>query len=112
MPEFPNDAKMPIPVDDAKKFSGYPDIEIRIVKFLESDRAHAHSRDEIGTGIGFDRQQIKADESGNYWTWENFGAVMGVLGESIELERGLEQLVRKGTIKLSIMNEKKHYYLA
>ena len=108
---------MPIPVDDAKKFSGSSDIEIRIVKFLESHTTEAQSSDDIGTGIGYVTLQFQPDElrlrlRGNYWNRQNVGKALGLFLDGIDLDRGLERLVRKGTIKASIIDGTKYYNLA
>jgi len=38
---------MPIKVEDAKRFSGYDQLEVMIIKFLESHKDNAYAAEEI-----------------------------------------------------------------
>jgi len=63
---------MPIKVEDAKKYKGYEEDELKIVKFLESHKGYAYTSDELRKEIGF-RGVYIPDERGSYWTWQNVG---------------------------------------
>jgi len=43
---------MPIKVEDAKRFSGYGQLEVMIIKFLESHKDNAYSAEEIRQNLG------------------------------------------------------------
>jgi hypothetical protein len=43
---------MPIKVEDAKRFSGYGQLEVMIIKFLESHKDNAYAAEEIRQNLG------------------------------------------------------------
>jgi len=43
---------MPIKVEDAKRFSGYDQLEVMIIKFLESHKDNAYAAEEIRQYLG------------------------------------------------------------
>jgi hypothetical protein len=43
---------MPIKVEDAKRFSGYDQLEVMIIKFLESHKDNAYAAEEIRQNLG------------------------------------------------------------
>lgn len=67
------DENMPIKVEDAKKYEGYEEDEVKIARFLNEHEKNAYTQDEIMIGIGMASTVYTKDEKGSYWTWENAG---------------------------------------
>lgn len=102
---------MPIKVEDAKKYKGYKEDEVKIADFLTKNKSDAFTEEEIGKGIGKTSIVYAPDEKGSYWTWQNVGlftlnVVNGIFFRSI-----LEEMVKKGKIRVSEVAGKRYYFI-
>jgi len=52
---------MPIKVEDAKRFGGYEQLEVMIIKFLESHKDNACTAEEIRENLGLKHDNPKLD---------------------------------------------------
>jgi hypothetical protein len=98
---------MPIKVEDAKRFRGYEELEIRITKFLESHREYAYTSDEIREALG-----LKIKPPSNELTLQNIGlAVLDAFFAAYFEVFVLDRMVKEGKIKVSEVGGKKYYYV-
>jgi hypothetical protein len=101
---------MPIKVEDAKKYKGYEEDEIKILKFLEAHKGYAYTSEEIRKGLGFKAIYIP-DEKGSYLTLRNIGMFALDVAHAVLFEMNLDQMVRKGKIKVSEVAGEKYYFV-
>jgi hypothetical protein len=102
---------MPIKVEDAKKYKGYEEDEIKIARFLNEHPENAYTQDEIMKGIGMIPIVYAKNENGSYWTWENAGKLALDVARSVSFEKTLDEMVKKGRIKVSEVAGKKYYFI-
>lgn len=101
---------MPIRVEDAKKYRGYEEDEIKIVKFLESHKGYAYASEEIRKGIGFSAVYVP-DEQGSYWPPQNIGMFILDVSHAVLFDMTLERMVKEGKISVSEVAGKKYYFI-
>jgi len=101
---------MPIKTEEAKKYKGYKEEEIKIVKFLETHREYAYTAEEIRQGIGFGAVYIP-DEKGSYWTPQNIGMFVLDIVHAVLFEMRLERMAKEGKISVSEVAGKKYYFI-
>jgi hypothetical protein len=103
--------KMPIKAEDAKKYKGYQEDEVKIAQFLEKNKGNAFTDEEVMKGIGKTPKVYTPDEKGSYWTWQNVGNfTVEVLG-AVSFRNTLNDMVRKGKIKVSEVAGITYYYI-
>jgi hypothetical protein len=78
---------MPIRVEDAKRFRGCGELEVMIVKFLESHREYAYTSDEIRETLG-----LKMKPLSNRLTLQNIGLIILDVISAVALEYILKYL--------------------
>jgi hypothetical protein len=102
---------IPIKVEDAKKYKGYKEDEVKIASFLTNNKGNAFTEEEIEKGIGKTPIVYTPDEKGSYWTWQNVGLfTVGVI-DGIFFRTTLEEMVKKGKIRVSEVAGKKYYFI-
>jgi len=97
---------MPIKVEDAKRFSGYDQLEVMIIKFLESHREYAYTSDEIREALG-----LKIKPPSNELTLQNIGLIILDAVSAVAFEYILSNMVREGKVKVSMVGGKNYYYV-
>ena len=102
---------MPIKVEDAKKYEGYEEDEVKIAGFLTKNTGNAFSLDEIMKGIGETPIVYTKDEKGSYWTWENAGKFARDVANSILFSNTLDEMVKKRKINVREVAGKKYYFI-
>jgi hypothetical protein len=102
---------MPIKVEDAKKYEGYEEDEVKIARFLNEHAENAYTQDEITKGIGMTPTVYTKDEKGSYWTWENAGKFALHVANRILFKDTLEKMVKTGKIKASESGGKRYYFI-
>jgi len=102
---------MPIKVEDAKKYEGYEEDEVKIASFLTRNTGNAYSQDEIMKGIGKTPMVYAKDEKGSSWTWENAGKFALDVANSIFFRNTLDEMVKKRKINVREVAGKKYYFL-
>ena len=90
---------MPISTEEAKKYEGYQETEIEIVKFLEKNKGKAFLKVEIMDGIGVGVSALRPDEKGSYWTWPNVTSFALAVAYNVSFQNTLDELSRKGKIE-------------
>jgi hypothetical protein len=85
---------MPIKVEDAKRFSGYDQLEVMIIKFLESHKDNAYSAEEIRQNLGLKHDNPILD------------FVLAFAFSFI-----LHNMVREGKVKVSTVGGIDYYYV-
>jgi len=85
---------MPIKVEDAKRFSGYDQLEVMIIKFLESHKDNAYAAEEIRQNLG-----LKHNDP-------IFDAVLAFVFSLI-----LHNMAREGKVKVSTVGGIDYYYV-
>lgn len=103
--------KMPIKVEEAKKYAGYEDDEVKIAKFLTKNSGQAFLEDEIMRGIGKTQLSFTPDEKGSYWTGQNVGFFALNVASIVFFRNTLENMVRKRKINVSEVAGKKYYFI-
>lgn len=101
---------MPIKVEDAKKYKGYEETELKIIKFLEKHKGYAYTSEEIRERIGF-KAVYTPDERGSYWTWQNIGIFALDVTHAVLFTMILERMAKEGKISSSEVAGKKYYFL-
>lgn len=96
---------MPIKSEDAKKYKGYEGDEIKIAFFLEKNKGTAFTSEEVIKGLG--NMGFAPDEKGSYWTWQNLGTLLN----AVSLRTTLDNMVRKGKVKVSEVAGITYYYI-
>jgi hypothetical protein len=102
--------KMPIKVEEAKKYKGYEKDEIKMVKFLETHKGYAYTSEEIRKGLGFEATYIP-DEKGSYLTPQNIGMFVLDLSHAVLFEMTLDRMAEEGKIRVREVAGKKYYSL-
>jgi len=102
---------MPIEVEDAKKYKGYEEDEVRIANFLTENKSKAFTEEEIEKGIGKKSLTYAPDEKGSYWTWQNVGNLTLNVLNGLFLRDTLKQMVKKGKIRVSEVAGKEYYFI-
>jgi hypothetical protein len=102
---------MPMKVEDAKKYEGYQEDEVKIARFLNEHKGNAYTLEEIMKGIGGTPIPFTPNEKGSYWTWENAGKFALEVANFVFFRNTLNEMVKKGRIKISEVAGKKYYYV-
>jgi len=97
---------MPIKAEDAKKYKGYQENEIRIAQFLEKNKGSAFTSEEVIKGVG-KTVGFAPDEKGSYITWQNLNTLL----DAVSVSTTLNDMVRKGKIKASVVAGITYYYI-
>jgi len=97
-------------VEDAEKYQGYEEIEVKIARFLDEHKGTSYTEDEIKKGIGEIPMVYTKDEKGSYWTWENAGKFAVDVANSLFFRDTLNEMVKKKRIKASEVGKEKYYY--
>jgi len=101
---------MPIKIEDAKKYEGYEEDEVKIAGFLTRDTGNAFSLDEIMKGIGETPIVYVKDEKDSYWTWENAGKFALDVANRILFKNTLDEMLKKRKISVREVAGKKYYF--
>lgn len=102
---------MPIKVEEAKKYKGYKEDEVKIARFLEKNKGNAFTPEEIRKGIGRTDIVYTADEKGDYWTWQNAGFFALNVADRVLFNMTLEEMVKERKISVSEVAGKKYYFV-
>lgn len=102
---------MPIKVEDAKKYKGYEEEEVKITHFLERNKGNAFTEEEIIKGIGKTDIPYTPDEKRSYWTWQNVGAFTLNVMYRVFFRQTLNKMVQKGKINVSEVAGKEYYFI-
>jgi hypothetical protein len=97
-------------IEDAKKYEGYGEDEVKIARFLE-EKSKAYTEDEIREGIGKTPMVYNKDQKGSYWTWENAGKFALEVSRNVLFGITLDEMVKKGKIKVSEVAGTKYYFV-
>jgi hypothetical protein len=101
---------MPIRVEDAKKYKGWEEDEIKIVKFLESHKGYAYTSEEIRKGLGFNIAYTP-DERGSYLTPQNIAMFTLDVADRVLFEMALDRMVKERKINTAEVGGKKYYFI-
>ena len=96
---------MPIKVEDAKNYKEYQEGEVKIANFLAKNAGNAFLADEIWKGIG--GTIFTPNKKGSYMTWPNFS----ILVNAIAFQNTLNEMVKKGKIKVGEVAGKNYYFI-
>lgn len=102
---------MSIKTEDAKKYKGYQEDEVKIANFLNTNKGNAFTEEKIEVGIGQKPLNYIPDEKGSNWNWQNVGNFTINLLNGLSLRNTLNEMVRKGRIKVSEVAGIKYYYI-
>jgi|GEM_PF-2776435 len=102
---------MPIKVEDARKYKGYEETELKIVKFLEKDKGNAFTSKEIREGIGRKDIGYSPNEKDSYWTWQNVGLFALNVTNDVLFDMKLDRMVQERKISVSEVTGKEYYFL-
>jgi len=102
---------MPIKVEDAKRYKGYEEDEVKIATFLTENKGNAFTEEEIEKGIGKTDFTYTPDKRGSYWTWQNVGLFTLNVINGVFFRTTLEEMVEKGKISVSEVAGKKYYFI-
>jgi len=101
---------MPIKVEDAKKYEGYEQDEVKIHKFLTTNIDKAYAEEEIAKGIGKEDLAYTPDEKGSNWTWQNVANFTVNVLNGISFRDTLDQMVNQNKISVREVAGKKYYF--
>lgn len=101
---------MPIRVEDAKKYEGYEEDELKIAKFLTTNIDKAFTEEEIAKGIGKQDLAYTPDEKGSNWTWQNVANFTVNVLDGIFFRDTLNQMVKQNKISVREVAGKKYYF--
>lgn len=101
---------MPIKVEEAKKYKGYAEDEVKIAHFLDKNEGDAFTEEEIRKGIGKTDIAFVPDEKGSYWTLPNVGSFTLNVLDNIFFRQTLNEMAKKGKISVSEVSGKKYYF--
>jgi hypothetical protein len=104
------DGNMPIRIEEARKYKGWEEDEVKIYKFLEAHKGYAYTSEEIRKELGFSVTYIP-DEKGSYLNLQNIGKFVLDVAHAVLFEQKLEQMVKKGKIAASEIAGKKYYFI-
>ncbi len=102
--------KIPMPIDEVKKYTNYEAEEIKIAKFLEAHKTQAFTSNEIYEGL---KKSIphRPNEKGSYWTWDNVGVfALNVLNQ-YTFSSTLRQMVKSGKIQVKQVKGQEYYFI-
>lgn len=103
-----SEREIPIKIDEAKKYKGYEEDEIKIIKFLEAHKGYAYTSEEIRKGIGFEVTYVP-DEKGS--TLQNIGMLVLDIAHVVLFNMELERMVKERKINVSEVAGKKYYFI-
>jgi hypothetical protein len=102
---------MPIKIQDAKKYEGYEEDEVKIANFLTKNEGNAFTEEEIEEGIGKKPLVSTPDEKGSNWTWQNVAKFTLNVISGVSFEHTLEEMVKKKRIHVREVDGKKYYFI-
>jgi hypothetical protein len=101
---------MPIRIEEAKKYKGYTEDEVKVARFLERNRGSAFTEEEIRRGIGKIDIAYAPDERGSYFTLPNIGSFTINVLDRVFLRNTLEEMVKKNKIGVSEVSGERYYF--
>jgi hypothetical protein len=97
---------MPIKIEDAKRFGGYEQLEVMIIKFLESHKDNAYTSEEIRENLG-----LKIKPPSNELTLQNIALIALDAASAVAFEYFLNNMAREGKVKVSTVGGINYYYV-
>ncbi len=102
---------LPIKVEDAKKYKGYKEDEVKIANFFSKNKGNAFTEEEIWKGVGKTDIIYTPNEKDSYWTWQNVGAFTLNVINGVFFRTTLNKMVQQGKISVSEVAGKKYYFV-
>ena len=102
---------MPIKVEEARKYKGYKEDEVKIARFLEKNKGNAFTAEEIRKGIGRIDIAYTPDEKGSLLTLQNVSSFTVNVLDRVFFIRTLNEMAQKRKISVSEVAGEKYYFI-